>query len=723
MSRRERLAALCRNRQEALHQHTRGILSGGFLGHSGWLLQIPTPLSTRYAKGFQAGFKTTSKAMESAAPNKASGSRTVFEQRSDLDVKSGRGSSNRVFIPRPTKREVKVRPGLLSSVDHQYRPSPSQDSTSVKDWWFRDLVAPSPPPFLTSSASEDLSKLYHLLASPLDRARAAELVRLFRGFDDGQVSNIEPSCAWRVFQVLNEYDSLKALRRKDWHRLSSLVLANFPFAQPNDPSVAGKAITLLRSMKDGGFGPDDVIYSHLCLALKDDSSKLKEVHKYMLQTFNSTPQQLGDEEIPVPVVSDQSIRVSLAVYLRRPPGQPVLLSKARELWGVMKRARISPSIETLCGFLEAFKMYRGSVLVDGAGVNKVHQLISVMRPEKRNQPSVYDALISAHAACGNSQAVQSLFTGKERSGFQLTSENYEHYFRALPNSESAQIIQSYRKLLAFPSIAIDDSVFEVVTKAFVTRRDISVLERDVHRLLRKQLLMVDRPQTSNAKTATQPTSKSYASLVEAYSKLKAREQTLLAYRELSLIRKRSALADTSSTPNPPTAGNWKTLASTLPSRSSLCHVVSVLAEPSREAQLREFVKSDVLTSTRLQVYWDRILSGQEISERKAVKHVTAQAVAIKSKRPNPASNASSPAVSSSPTADLNGKVSVGLDGPLRVVYETLIDKWQHWIDEHYDATDKAEQFMHLEDILNEFYSDEDKIVREIVAQRKAVSVA
>ncbi|TPX72198.1 hypothetical protein SpCBS45565_g00449 [Spizellomyces sp. 'palustris'] len=612
-----------------------------------------------------------------------------------------------------TRIAPKLRPPTIRPQDEfeQYEPG----VTSTRDSWLQDLSLPSPPSLTTENIAKHVKFAVILEADPksVPTSILADYVRN----KDNILQYLTSDITYLIFEELVSRGETRQLRLIDWHRLLQRLVGSRPFDMPSDPQDSKRATAVLREIKSCGINPDAFVYACLYRAMKDDVRKVHAVHDFVMKSIrsNTTPESCT-------LATDRSFRTLLAVYLRRPK-YPLYLHRARDLWNDMKDAGITPSFNLCLAFLEAYRLHDSKVDVDAKGVIKVHRILSTLKKEKRMEQIATDALMIAHDACGHREAVKRLFDEMSWQGLKPGFTAYKLYLRAVPDHSSTNGVQSlpirtYERMKK-NNIALDDECFRIVSLAYAAAGDRAGVA-NMHSTLRTDLTKAGMELT------VVPTSRSYDALVEAYSRLKDWESALGAFAELKKLNKQETSEGESAVkaaqPDNEQGDSVKFEKGRFNyegvSRKVLRYVASALGSKGRIGEGKSFFLEEVLCPARLEAYWGRKLAGQQkrlrLQREKAEQAVITAETDTTRVKAKDLQNLKRQLNAAKRAEEKGAEAQIGMDGPLRVVYEGFVDAWREMVEDGYQADEQAHKLMEMEEFMGGIYEEEKRRLQEVL---------
>ncbi|KND00803.1 pentatricopeptide repeat domain-containing protein [Spizellomyces punctatus DAOM BR117] len=617
--------------------------------------------------------------------------------------------------PAQSRIAPKLRPPTIRPQDEFEQLEPGVTSTG--DSWLQDLSLPSPPPLTPENFAKHVKFAATLEADPKSAATAilADYVRN----KDNILQYLTSDITYLIFEELVSRGETRQLRLVDWHRLLQRLVGSRPFDMPSDPQDSKRATAVLREIKRCGINPDAFVYACLYRAMKDDVRKVHAVHDFVMNSIrsNSLPQSCT-------LATDRSFRTLLAVYLRRPK-YPLYIHRARNLWNDMKDAGITPSFNICLAFLEAYRLHDSKVDVDSKGVIKVHRLLSTLKKEKRMEQIATDALMIAHDACGHREAVKRLFDEMSWQGFEPGFTAYKLYLRAvqdhLPtNGVQSLPIRTYEKMKK-NNMALDDECFRIISLAYAGAGDRAGVA-NMHSALRTDLANAGRELT------VVPTSRSYDALIEAYSRLRDWESALGAFVELKKLntsKSESAVKAAQPKNEQGDVGdsvkfekgrfNYEGV-----SRKVLRYVASALGSKGRIAEGKAFFLEQVLCPARLEAYWGRKLAGEQkrlrLQREMAEQAVITAESGLTRVKAKDLQNLKRQLNAAKRAEEKGAEAQIGMDGPLRVVYEGFVDAWREMVEDGYPADEQAHKLMEMEEFMSEIYEEEKHRLQKVLGK-------
>ncbi|KAI8918216.1 hypothetical protein DFJ77DRAFT_286680 [Powellomyces hirtus] len=613
--------------------------------------------------------------------------------------------------------------------------------------WTKDLNAPVPA---ERTARDDEAE--RRLVATLQAHNAAAVDELLGWVTDksDRMRNLSSDTVHLLLTELIAHGATRKLQLHDWRRLFQHLVGRTPFKTLSPPDTARRGIWALKEMKQCSVEPDAFIYACLIRAVKDDVKEVVTLHTFLKKRYRTLLGILG----VTPVLSDKVFRTLLAAYLHR-ANTPPYLARARSLLTDMKDLHMAPSTETCLGFLEAYSTYHATVERDSASVVAMHSRMKVNAKNRVLEGRACYGLLAAHDACGHYKAVVKLVEQMREQGVPLRFSAYKRYMKANMHEHLPRIVIRTFHEMQDSGLGADDECYALMMDALVMGQDAAGIAA-AHEELRAQLVPgagSDAQQEAATRLQGKVSVKAYDALVIAYCKLGKWEKALEAYKELKELRFKAfaAVENAEQTntdndvpndpPQPPTTSSSSaglTLKhpkkeTALPSRTILRHVTTTLALANQLTHLHAFIHTEVLDPARLHHYWSRTLAGTERQTRLQCwrlerelrdarqnqeeeadhrKHVVGRIAGLEArlaqKRKLLEKQRGQPVVET--------EMKVGLEGPLKVVYQGLADAWRTRVEQAVAADDQADQFMKMELMLQDAYSEERRRVGAVLAE-------
>ncbi|KAJ3093809.1 hypothetical protein HK100_006407 [Physocladia obscura] len=244
-----------------------------------------------------------------------------------------------------------------------------------------------------------------------------------------------------------------------------------------------------------------------------------------------------------PPISDESIRNLLAVLMYGGNQNSVLLidnvahmryikETVRNLWEDMEKFAISPSLETLRGFLEAFCRSKNKKMV-----KSVHESMIEIVGAQKQKLSYRDreALICAHAICENHEEVVKLFDEFDQSKLKITRAIFENGLRSLAALEKhSRVLNIFPKISLTHLICPTNDILEIILTSLVKAcpkqdQNIRIYLKNVTDFVNKTLKI---KRNNDVHIITR---RAYKPLIEAYIRYGMRKQALHEYFVLKSI--------------------------------------------------------------------------------------------------------------------------------------------------------------------------------------------